>query len=352
MTIQRKTTTAKEAESIIGQLGHLGMAIPYVHHFLSRLRDLQRRAMNRQSIPIYKECCKDHKAMTHIIKILHDGISINIIVDRRPVHIYHSDSCLEGLGVYSNSGFAWQYHLEPEHQFQATNNLLDHIVAIITLWVDIIHGRLRSGNSTLSMTNITTSKGWLCKTNFSKLDDDPIQATVRLEVARMHTTHYITVGIREYSWWFPGEAKVVADSLSRDDNKTDSKLTNLFCTHCPSQTPEHFFIQPLPKEKTSWLIALLLRLPVKPQLQEKHTRIKLGCGNDGQPIAAGLDCLTHSSIICHATQESNSLEHLPWLCRKLGFQDHLMTDWLTAQSQVPSHMYVRPSANAANPTHP
>jgi hypothetical protein len=31
--------TAKDLESIIGQLVHLGMAIPFVYHFLSRLRD-------------------------------------------------------------------------------------------------------------------------------------------------------------------------------------------------------------------------------------------------------------------------------------------------------------------------
>jgi hypothetical protein len=29
-----------------------------------------------------------------------------------------------------------------------------------------------------------------------------------------------------------------------------------------------------------------------------------------------------------------------------------MTDWLTVQSQVPSHMYVRPSANMDDPTRP
>jgi hypothetical protein len=50
--------------------------------------------------------------------------------------------------------------------------------------------------------------------NFSKLKEDPIQATVRYKVARMHATHYITLGIREYSQWFPGEANVVANSLS------------------------------------------------------------------------------------------------------------------------------------------
>jgi hypothetical protein len=54
----------------------------------------------------------------------------------------------------------------------------------------------------------------------------------------------------------------------------------------------------------------------------------------------------------YATQESNSLEHLPWLCGKLAFHDHLMSDWLTAQSEVPSYMYVKPSTNTVNPTHP
>jgi hypothetical protein len=94
------------------------------------------------------------------------------------MHVYHLDSCLAGLGGYSDSGFAWQYYLKPGHQFWATNNLLEHIAAIITPWVDIIQGRLHPGACALSMTDSTTSEGWLCKTNFSKLKDYPIQATV------------------------------------------------------------------------------------------------------------------------------------------------------------------------------
>jgi hypothetical protein len=79
----------------------------------------------------------------------------------------------------------------------------------------------------------------------------------------MHASHYITLGIREYSQWLPGEANIVADSLSCVNNRTDSKLTNLFCMHCPSQIPEHFVIQPLPNNITSWLTALLLSLPLE-----------------------------------------------------------------------------------------
>jgi hypothetical protein len=55
--------------------------------------------------------------MMNIIKIAHDGISKNIIVYQQPMHIYHSDSCPAGLRGYSDSSFAWQYCLKPEHQF-------------------------------------------------------------------------------------------------------------------------------------------------------------------------------------------------------------------------------------------
>jgi hypothetical protein len=139
------------------------------------------------------------------------------------------------------------------------------------------------------MTDSTTSEGWLGKTNFSELKEEPEQATVRLEVARLHATHYIPLGIREYSQWFKGKDNVVADSLSPDNDQTDEELTKLFCTHCPSQIPDHFEIQPLPNKIVSWLTALLLRLQEKLQLREKHTRTKLRHGSIGSPTAAGLD---------------------------------------------------------------
>ncbi len=326
------------------------MAVPFVHHFLSRLRDLQTQATSRRAININKEGHNDLLFMINVIKIAHSGISLNIIVYRRPTHVYRSDLCPAGLGGYSDSGFAWRYYLPPHLQFCATNNLLEHLAAIITPWIDIIFGRLQLGNCALSMTDSTTSEGWLRKTNFSELGDNPLQATVRLEAARMHAMHYMTLGIREYSQWFKGEANVVANALSRDNDRSDDKLTHIFCTHRPSQSPPHFKIQPLPNK--TWLTALLLKLPVNAQYNKKHTRTKLGCGTGGQPTAVGLDSPTHSSPTSSAPQKSRSLVHLPWLCAKRNFQDHLMTYWLMAQSQVPSHMYVRPSGSTAEPTLP
>jgi hypothetical protein len=63
------------------------MAIPFVHHVLSRLRNLQVWAKNRQLIPITDNCWRDLELMINIIKIAHDGISMNIIVYRHPTHI-------------------------------------------------------------------------------------------------------------------------------------------------------------------------------------------------------------------------------------------------------------------------
>jgi hypothetical protein len=41
------SSTAKELESTIGRLGHLALVVPGIHHFLSRLRELQQLATRR-----------------------------------------------------------------------------------------------------------------------------------------------------------------------------------------------------------------------------------------------------------------------------------------------------------------
>jgi hypothetical protein len=205
-------------ESIIGRLGHLGMAIHTVYHFMSRLRDLQERAKSRRSIAINDECRNNLRFMIGVIKRAYNGINLNIIVYRHPTHVYQSDLCPAGLGGYSDSGFAWRWYLPSHLLFRALNNLLEHLAAIITPWVDIIRGHLTADDCALSMNDSTTSEGWLRKTNFSKLGDDPIQASVCLEAARMHALNYMTTGIREHSQWFREKDNMVANSLSHDDD--------------------------------------------------------------------------------------------------------------------------------------
>ncbi len=248
------------------------------------------------------------------------------------------------MGGYSHKGFAWQFYLPTKLKFRTSNNLLEHIAAIIMPWIDIIAGCIKKGNCALLMTNGTTSEGLLRKSNFIKDGKDPIQATVWLKVARLHATHYLSTGIRECSQWFRGADNNVADALSRDNDRTDDKLTQILRSHCPSQLPLHFKIVPLLKKIASWLTSLLLRLPVKQQLVETHSTTKLGCGTATQSTATASNLeTTSSSRTCPKHTESKSSEVLPWLCIKDNFLGHVMLPWLKAQSQIPSTMWLRSS---------
>jgi hypothetical protein len=64
---------------------------------------------------------------------------------------------------------------------QSLNYLLEHLAAIISPWVDIIAGRLKPQDCILLMTDSTTVEGWLKKSNFSKLGESPIQASLRIK---------------------------------------------------------------------------------------------------------------------------------------------------------------------------
>ena len=343
--IKKGEVTASELECNIGRLGHLGMILPSIHHFLSRLRDLFKRAsnVNRRSVPIPEACLEDFKLMLFFLEQAHNGISFNMIAYRRPTHVYRSDSCPIGLGGYSFEGWAWRFYIPKHLRYRATNNLLEHIASIITVWIDIIMGRLKEGDCCLSMTDSSTSEGWTKKTNFSEDIEEPIQATTRIEVARSHARRLMTHGIKDYSQWFPGKENDVADALSRDDDRSDEELTHILRTFVPSQVPEHFEIVQLPNEISSWLISLLQKLPVKEQLREKHTRTKLGrgvAGSSGANPSVSEISSSHPSI---EQTESPSSAPLPRLCDKPDIRDQLGIHWLRAQSEVPFHLWFRPS---------
>ena len=313
--LSNKVVSAKELEMNIGRLVHLSLVLPFVHHFLSRLRELQRRAKNRRQVKVTEIYAEDLKLMLFFLEKAKNGVSLNQIAFRKPTHVYRSDSCPRGLGGYSHTGWAWRFYLPPHLRFRASNNLLEHLASIITPWVDILAGRLGKGDCSLSMTDSSTSEGWSRKTNFKEDGEDPIQATVRLDVARSHTRCFMEYEIKDYSQWFPGKENDVSDALSRDDDRSDDDLTNVLRSCVPAQMPSHFKIVPLPKEIVSWLISLLLRLPVKEQLLEKHTRTKLGRGEGGKNGGNQLASSTTSSLITSpSTKESSSLELSPWLC--------------------------------------
>ena len=72
---------------------------------MSQLRDLHSTAKRRRSIKIDYECLKNLDMFLGFLNNANNRISMNSIAFRRPTHIYRSDSCLTGLGGYSNRGW-------------------------------------------------------------------------------------------------------------------------------------------------------------------------------------------------------------------------------------------------------
>ncbi len=73
------TATAKILETNIGWLVHLGMAIPFVHHFLSCLRDLHSTIIQQRLVKINGKYSKDLQLMLNFLKIANAGISLKSI---------------------------------------------------------------------------------------------------------------------------------------------------------------------------------------------------------------------------------------------------------------------------------
>jgi hypothetical protein len=290
--------------------------------------------------------------MIFFIKKAHEGINMNQIAFRKPTHVYWSDSCPAGIGGYSHEGFAWRWEIPSVLQFRASNNLLEHAAAVITPWVDILANRLRKGDCALLMTDSTTSEGWLRKSNF-KEENDLIQASVRIQVAREHARRYMDLEIKDFSQWFPGRLNNVADSLSQDFHLSDEKLTTYLRSFFPSQIPSSFTIVPLPNEIVSWLISLLQRLPVNELFREEHMPTKHSLGNVGSSTAnQSASILTSSSTGLVEKTDTRSSEHSQSHCEKDDFRNQLALPWVLKQFEAPSITWLQPSGKTIVETQP
>ena len=88
--ITEAEVTTTHLETTIGRLGHLALVIPFVHHFLSRLRELHTQASRnkRRKTKIPPNCIADLKLMDLFLGKAHEGINMNQIAFRRPTHVY------------------------------------------------------------------------------------------------------------------------------------------------------------------------------------------------------------------------------------------------------------------------
>ena len=109
--LEAGNTSFIELEPMIGRIVHLGIVLPSIHHFMSRLRGLLRKSANRSRINLNTNVIKDLELMLFLLEEAHIGVDMKILVYRKPTRIYRSDSCPAGLGGYSSDGFAWRLYI-------------------------------------------------------------------------------------------------------------------------------------------------------------------------------------------------------------------------------------------------
>ena len=73
-------TSFKELERIIGGLIYLGIPLPPIHHFMSRIRGLLRRAKNRRIVQFNDMVIKDLKLMLFFLEEAVGVVDINLLV--------------------------------------------------------------------------------------------------------------------------------------------------------------------------------------------------------------------------------------------------------------------------------
>jgi hypothetical protein len=63
----------------------------------------------------------------------------------------------------------------------------------------LLADHLKFGDCALLMTDSTTAEGWMCKSSFNEVGEDPVQAAVCAEAARHHTRLFMNAELKAYS---------------------------------------------------------------------------------------------------------------------------------------------------------
>jgi hypothetical protein len=340
-----------DLDTLVGRLNHVCFIIPVARHFMSRLRWLLTGASAGRRIRIRPQVLADLRLWLSFLRLAFTGISLNLISFRAPTHVFRSDAAEHGIGGFCGlNGKAWRLELPPDcragHREGISLNLLEFLGGIISIWVEILAGRVPPGSCLLAQGDSTSATGWLRKSNFSD-NNHPLQ----LASARHLAYILLDAGVLLYSQWFAGKTNGMSDSLSRDTHLSVRELTSL-CSHfIPSQVPPNLSICPLPPVVSSWVISLLRSQPPTTALRKEPTRSTLWLGRDGPNGSRPWNSLTTNfSRPSSLAPAPGSLVPSPPQSDPPGFQAQLIHSLLPGQSPIPSITWRRPLWIPDSPT--
>ena len=347
--MEKKGCTLKELNNLVGRLNHACNIIPLGNHFLNRLRAKIDNKRNRKSfVKLESRHLEDLRLWEEILKRTNEGISINLIVNRRPTKIYLSDSCPFGLGGFSaSSGRAWRLKLPSELIGKVSNNLLEFIAEVICMWLDTHEGRMNDLDYCCAFGGNTSAVSWLHLSNFDEANQSSHQTTAR-HLASLCIGHNICI----YSQHFKGSWNVVADSLSRDYHIPDHILPVFLDFLCPLQLPTGFHLRPLPPKIVSWVFKTLQLSTKQVHAQQEQMASTIGAGLVGAHFCKASNWATIRSWIASHLNFTPALVAFlrkPYETRSL--QDAVRTIWLQKQLERPWIKWQRSSSPEIDQTH-
>jgi hypothetical protein len=330
-------------ETLLGHLNHVACIFLPMRHFLGWLYKALYRAKAKLSwTALFPNDLEDLRLHKEFLLYANKGVSLNIIAFRKPTCIFRSDASEFGLGGYSIlSGTAWRWEIPIELRLCTSINSLEFIACVITVWVDIMSGHIKSEDCILSQTDNTSAAGWLRKSNFADEDDEYIQ----LVTAKKLSSLVIASQSCLCSQWFSGESNTISDSLSRDIHVNETHLQNLLCANFSSQVPFGLNLHPLPNEIASWVTSLLESRPQKEPWSKEQVRSSFARGSAFNPTSSLLvSSMIPTSRALTGDNNIKSYAHLDNIFEKVDLVANLPSFSNLSQSVPPWIAWHRPSS--------
>ena len=346
--LDKRKTTFANLRSLNGKLLHAIKGIPLASHWLGRLREYQTfiertyrqkqaaktadqqqqdsdnpKRSNRDTPPPFyrynvpESLIADLKMWRTLLSHSHEGISLNRLVCRVPTHLYHADSCPEGMGGYSvSTGRAWRMQIHQSaidtlrthsiDEEKRSNNLLEYIAIVVSIWVDCYFHDIPEDAAVLALSDNSSAVGWLHKTSFGT--DTPLHIQVSAQLTHLVMLHTFALQAEH----IPGKRNEVSDILSRAWEKSDRELTFFIHENYASQIPQNFRIKQLPSEILCWICSIVPPFPGSSSAKPKDpTKSATELGTDGLRTCGVLDSVTTPSSNPSTPPTTEPVLHAP-----------------------------------------
>jgi hypothetical protein len=361
--MRERTIPIKRLESLLGKLVHALFVLPLSRHFLSRLRHkvdtLNRRWGKAQ---LGASDINDLEQFTVFLDKAAKGVSLNLLVHRKPTRLGASDSCPVGLGGYSFSGRAWRVRIPMGSRLRQggkANNVLEFLAMVVTAWIMCEESPRGEHDCLLQLGDGTSGIGWLF--HAGKLHrESPYSDAVQL-IARKLATLVYQHEVCLSGQHLKGELNHVADWLTyegterkegtnpiTEDRPDDDTLTHRFHTFFPQMIPQDFKISPLEPDKLSWIVQVLQTLESSLTREEsQRTNETTETGGDTYVSSSSWTLINTRSISYSRkrgrswVKPSSKLSEMADSMREVDWLENVRSQWLARQLAVPQDLWLR-----------